>query len=206
MVIQTKFGGCAVTCSAFYVSRNILIDKNILVLLKRIFCSCRLQAQSSMAEAAAASSVALPKGPIDVTKHVIRDAGTRGLFKGLVPTMGREVPGNALMFGVYEATKQYLTGGKDTSSLGMGSQILAGGLGGAVFWLVVYPTDVVKSVIQVDDYKNPRYSGSIDALRKIVAADGVKGLYKGFGPAMARSVPACAVTFVAYEITRSALG
>jgi len=167
---------------------------------------CRLQAQSSLAEAAAASGVALPKGPIDVAKHVVRDAGTRGLFKGLVPTMGREVPGNALMFGVYEAAKQYLAGGPDTSNLSIGSQILAGGLAGATFWLSVYPTDVVKSVIQVDDYKNPRYAGSLDAVRKIVGAGGVKGLYKGFGPAMARSVPANAATFVAYEITRSALG
>ncbi|RLN43287.1 uncharacterized protein C2845_PM01G47110 [Panicum miliaceum] len=166
---------------------------------------CRLQAQSSLAEAAA-SGVAVPKGPIDVAKHVVRDAGARGLFKGLVPTLAREVPGNAVMFGVYEATKQYLAGGPDTSNLGRGSQILAGGLAGAALWLSVYPTDVVKSVIQVDDYKNPRYSGSLDAMRKIVAADGVKGLYKGFGPAMARSVPANAATFVAYEITRSALG
>ncbi|KAL5230403.1 hypothetical protein ABZP36_029179 [Zizania latifolia] len=167
---------------------------------------CRLQAQSALAEAAAASGTALPKGPIDVAKHVVREAGMKGLFKGLVPTMGREVPGNAVMFGVYEATKQYLAGGQDTSNLGRGSLILAGGLAGAAFWLSVYPTDVIKSVIQVDDYKKPRYSGSIDAFKKIVAADGVKGLYKGFGPAMARSVPANAATFVAYEITRSALG
>uniref|UniRef100_A0A0D3HGW0 Mitochondrial carnitine/acylcarnitine carrier-like protein n=3 Tax=Oryza TaxID=4527 RepID=A0A0D3HGW0_9ORYZ len=147
---------------------------------------CRLQAQSALAEAAAASGVALPKGPIDVAKHVVREAGMKGLFKGLVPTMGREVPGNAVMFGVYEGTKQYLAGGQDTSNLGRGSLILSGGLAGAVFWLSVYPTDVVKSVIQVDDYKKPRYSGSVDAFKKILAADGVKGLYKGFGPAMAR--------------------
>ncbi|XP_052169608.1 mitochondrial carnitine/acylcarnitine carrier-like protein isoform X1 [Oryza glaberrima] len=166
----------------------------------------RLQAQSALAEAAAASGVALPKGPIDVAKHVVREAGMKGLFKGLVPTMGREVPGNAVMFGVYEGTKQYLAGGQDTSNLGRGSLILSGGLAGAVFWLSVYPTDVVKSVIQVDDYKKPRYSGSVDAFKKILAADGVKGLYKGFGPAMARSVPANAATFLAYEITRSALG
>ncbi|VAH17464.1 unnamed protein product [Triticum turgidum subsp. durum] len=165
-----------------------------------------LQAQSSLAEAGAVSGVALPKGPMDVARHVMRDAGVKGLFKGIVPTMGREIPGNAIMFGVYEAVKQYMAGGQDTSGLGQGSLILAGGLAGGALWLTVYPTDVVKSVIQVDDYKKPRYSGSIDALKKIVAADGVKGLYKGFGPAMARSVPANAATFVAYEITRSALG
>lgn len=146
-------------------------------------------------------------GPMDVAKHVIKsEGGMRGLFKGLVPTMAREIPGNALMFGVYEALKQYLAGGPDTSGLGRGSLIFAGGLAGASFWGFVYPTDVIKSVIQVDDYKNPKFSGSINALKKILASEGVKGLYKGFGPAMARSVPANAACFLAYEVTRSSLG
>lgn len=165
-----------------------------------------MQAQSALAHPAAASSAAKYGGPIDVAKHVVREAGTRGLFKGLVPTLLREVPGNAAMFGVYEALKQYFAGGHDTSGLGRGSLIVAGGLAGASFWLSVYPTDVIKSVIQVDDYKKPKYTGSIDAFRKILASEGVKGLYRGFGPAMARSVPANAACFLAYELTRSSLG
>ncbi|KAG9153988.1 hypothetical protein Leryth_000508 [Lithospermum erythrorhizon] len=168
---------------------------------------CRLQAQSSVASTGAAATAAVRYGgPLDVARHVLRSAGMRGLFKGLVPTMAREVPGNAAMFGVYEAVKQLIADGQDTSNLGRGSQILAGGVAGASFWVSVYPTDVVKSVIQVDDYKNPKYSGSIDAFKKIVASEGVKGLYKGFGPAMARSVPANAACFLAYEMTRSSLG
>ncbi|CAL4932420.1 unnamed protein product [Urochloa decumbens] len=188
---------------------------------------CRLQAQSAFATATptpAFAAVATPAaavkygGPMDVARHVLRsEGGARGLFKGLVPTLAREVPGNAIMFGVYEATKRALAlaaagGGRQeaTSSseqLGRGSLILAGGLAGASFWGSVYPADVVKSVLQVDDHKSPRYSGSMDAFRKIVAADGViKGLYKGFGPAMARSVPANAACFLAYEIARSSLG
>ncbi|XP_048131716.1 mitochondrial carnitine/acylcarnitine carrier-like protein isoform X1 [Rhodamnia argentea] len=169
---------------------------------------CRLQAQSALASAGSTTTVAVKYGgPMDVARHVLRsEGGTRGLFKGLVPTMAREVPGNAAMFGVYEAIKQYLAGGQDTSGLGRGSLIVAGGLAGASFWALVYPTDVVKSVIQVDGYKNPKYSGSLDAFRKILASEGVKGLYKGFGPAMARSVPANAACFLAYEVTRSSLG
>jgi len=144
---------------------------------------------------------------MDVAKHVLKsEGGLRGLYKGLVPTLAREVPGNAAMFGVYEALKQYLAGGSDTSGLGRGSLIVAGGLAGASFWCFVYPTDVVKSVLQVDDYRNPKFSGSTDAFKKILAFEGVKGLYRGFGPAMARSVPANAACFLAYEITRSSLG
>lgn len=144
---------------------------------------------------------------MDVARHVLKsEGGVRGLFKGLVPTLAREVPGNAAMFGTYELLKQRFAGGPDTSNLGRGSLIVAGGLAGASFWLSVYPTDVVKSVIQVDDYKNPKYSGSLNAFRKLLATEGVKGLYKGFGPAMARSVPANAACFLAYEVTRSSLG
>lgn len=167
----------------------------------------RLQAQSALGGSGTAAVAMKYGGPMDVAKQVLRsEGGVKGLFKGLVPTMAREIPGNAAMFGVYEALKQYLAGGPDTSGLGRGYLIVAGGLAGASFWFMVYPTDVVKSVIQVDDYRSPKFSGSIDAFRKIKASEGFKGLYKGFGPAMARSVPANAACFLAYEMTRSALG
>ncbi|GER47092.1 mitochondrial carrier protein [Striga asiatica] len=168
---------------------------------------CRLQAQSALATSGPATVTIKYGGPMDVARHVLQsEGGSRGLFKGMVPTLAREVPGNAVLFGTYEALKQYLAGGPNTSGLGQGSLILAGGLAGAAFWAAVYPTDVVKSVLQVDDYKNPKFSGSVDAFRKILRLEGVKGLYKGFGPAMARSVPANAACFLAYEITRSSLG
>lgn len=167
----------------------------------------RLQAQSALASTGSAAVAVKYGGPMDVARHVLKsEGGVVGLFKGLVPTLAREVPGNAIMFGVYEGFKQFLAGGSDTSQLGRGSLMVAGGLAGGSFWLTVYPTDVIKSVIQVDDFKNPKYSGSIDAFRKILAAEGIKGLYKGFGPAMARSVPANAACFLAYELTRSSLG
>lgn len=173
---------------------------------------CRLQAQgavvASVASPGGTVTAALKyTGPMDVAKQVLRsEGGVKGLFKGLIPTMGREVPGNAAMFGVYEAMKQYFAGGTDTSGLGRGSMIMAGGIAGGAFWISVYPTDVIKSAIQIDDYKNPKYSGSTDAFKKILKAEGVGGLYKGFGPAMARSVPANAACFLAYEIVRSSLG
>ncbi|PIA39941.1 hypothetical protein AQUCO_02600407v1 [Aquilegia coerulea] len=168
---------------------------------------CRLQAQSALADVSSSGGGVKYSGPMDVAKHVLRsEGGMKGLFKGLAPTFAREVPGNAAMFGVYEGVKQLIAGGQDTSQLGRGSMVVAGGVAGASFWCMVYPTDVVKSVIQVDDYKNPKFFGSIDAFKKILKSEGVKGLYKGFGPAMARSVPANAACFLAYEVTRSSLG
>ncbi|TMW90173.1 hypothetical protein EJD97_016115 [Solanum chilense] len=168
---------------------------------------CRLQAQGALASVGSAAVAVKYAGPMDVARHVLRsEGGMLGLFKGLFPTMAREIPGNAAMFGMYEALKQYFAGGTDTSGLGRGSLIVAGGLAGGSFWISVYPTDVIKSVIQIDDYKNPKFSGFFDAFKKILASEGIKGLYKGFGPAMGRSVPANAACFLAYEMAKSSLG
>ena len=54
--------------------------------------------------------------------------------------------------------------------------------------------------------RNPKYKGMGDAFKKVWATEGLKGLYRGFGPAMARSIPANAVCFLAYEVVRDALG
>ncbi|KAJ8565104.1 hypothetical protein K7X08_001564 [Anisodus acutangulus] len=70
------------------------------------------------------------------------------------------------MFGVYEATKQYLAGVTDTFKSYCSRRV--------AWWYIL----------------------------AFCTSEGVKGLYKGFGPAMARSVPANAACFLAYEITR----
>jgi solute carrier family 25 (mitochondrial carnitine/acylcarnitine transporter), member 20/29 len=40
---------------------------------------------------------------------------------------------------------------------------------------------------------------------QVLAAEGIPGLFRGFGPAMVRSVPANATAFVLYEVAKKAL-
>ena len=166
--------------------------------------------------AASAAAAHLPqnyKGPIDVVKHVWRsEGGPRGLFRGLVPTLAREVPGNAVMFGVYEVAKRQLAraqGLESTSELGTGSMIVAGGLAGTCFWIPVFPADVVKSRWQVDSPAapgGPQFRSLLDCAAQTVRGGGVRALYRGFGPAMVRAYPANAVCFAAYEAVVRAAG
>jgi hypothetical protein len=44
------------------------------------------------------------------------------------------------------------------------------------------PTYVIKSVIQVDDYHNPKYCGTMDNFLTVCAFEGMKGLFQGIGP------------------------
>ncbi len=45
----------------------------------------------------------------------------------------------------------------------------------------VYPSNLVKTRLQVQSPKNPLYKGTFDAFRKIIQQEGFRGLYKGFG-------------------------
>eukprot|EP00879_Flechtneria_rotunda_P013470 GHRR01014064.1.p1 GENE.GHRR01014064.1~~GHRR01014064.1.p1 ORF type:complete len:435 (+),score=113.80 GHRR01014064.1:526-1830(+) len=148
-------------------------------------------------------------GPGDVARHVLRrEGGLLGLYKGFNATLVRESMGNMAMFGVYELMKQQfvaakgLEGNEQLSHLDL---LLAGGLGGTAFWLACYPADIVKSKLQLDSYDKPRFQGILDCGRQVVAQGGVKGLFKGFAPALARSFPANAVCFAVYEATKSAI-
>lgn len=56
---------------------------------------------------------------------------------------------------------------KSTKDLGVGSLMVAGGLSGMAYWGPVYPADVIKSRMQVDDLKIPQYRGMMDCFRKV---------------------------------------
>lgn len=46
------------------------------------------------------------KGPMDVIRHVRTEKGIAGLYRGMAPTLTREMAGNATMFAVYELLKR----------------------------------------------------------------------------------------------------
>ncbi|XP_058000957.1 mitochondrial thiamine diphosphate carrier 2 isoform X3 [Hevea brasiliensis] len=77
--------------------------------------------------------------------------------------------------------------------------------------LVCHPLDVVKKRFQIEGLqRHPKYGARVeyrayknmlDALRRILQAEGWAGLYKGILPSTIKAAPAGAVTFVAYEFT-----
>jgi len=48
------------------------------------------------------------RGPLDVVRHVLAERGVGGLFRGMAPTLVREVTGTAIMFAVFEGAKRRL--------------------------------------------------------------------------------------------------
>ena len=83
--------------------------------------------------------------------------------------------------------------------------MVAGGAGGAAFWVCCYPIDSIKSRLQVDNVFAPKYRGSLDCFRQVVANEGWRALFRGFGPCFMRSIPANSVAFLTFEAVRKML-
>lgn len=178
---------------------------------------CRLQAQGRVSVpknaaytlADAHAGKVLYKGTIDALKKIVQyEGGPQALFKGLIPTLVREIPGNACYFGCYALTKQELVKTHDLpnqSQLGVVDLIMAGGIAGAAFWLPSIPIDVIKTRIQTDSAFSPKYKGMMDCARQIVQKEGWSALYKGWQPCLARSIPANSALFLTYEAVHSSL-
>jgi len=138
----------------------------------------------------------LYKGPVDVVKKLYAEGGIKSIYRGTLATLARDVPGSAAYFVAYEACKKSLaTPGQDPGLL---SIILSGGLAGVAMWSIAMPPDTVKSRLQ--SAPNGTYTGFMDCARQLIAKDGPKALFKGFGPAMSRAIPANAATFLGYEL------
>lgn len=81
----------------------------------------------------------------------------------------------------------------------MWQPMFAGGIAGAVNWIVSMPIDVLKSRIQISSIeKYP--NGMRSAWKEMMHLEGPGGLYRGLIPVIIRSFPANAACFLGIEI------
>ncbi|KAM9098611.1 mitochondrial carnitine/acylcarnitine carrier protein [Sarcophilus harrisii] len=154
---------------------------------------CLLQIQASSGEIKY-------HGAWDCIKKVYQEAGIRGIYKGTVLTLMRDVPASGMYFMTYEWMKDFLTPeGKSVSDLSAPRILVAGGFAGIFNWVVAIPPDVLKSRFQTappGKYPN----GFRDVLRELIREEGIASLYKGFTAVMIRAFPANAACFLGFEV------
>lgn len=128
--------------------------------------------------------------------------GVRGLFRGIGSTIAREMPGYFFFFGGYEGCRQLLAKeGQSKDDIGLLKTMVSGAVGGMVFWTVIFPADVVKSRIQVQNTG----TNLITEIMAITRNEGAAMLYNGLKPTLVRTIPSTAALFVTYEYTKKFL-
>lgn len=149
-------------------------------------------------------------GVMDCAQQLYRESGIRNLYKGTVLTLMRDIPANTVYFGVYELVKQGMASKAAAGLAGAAAAgpstltaLIAGAAAGIAFWPVALPTDTLKSRYQTAE--DGHYGSIADVYNEVVKEDGIGGLFNGIGPAMIRSAPANAVSFLGAEVTKKVL-
>uniref|UniRef100_A0A3B4AHF9 Uncharacterized protein n=1 Tax=Periophthalmus magnuspinnatus TaxID=409849 RepID=A0A3B4AHF9_9GOBI len=75
-----------------------------------------------------------------------------------------------------------------------------GGIAGGIEICITFPTEYVKTQLQLDEKANPpKYRGIGDCVKQTVQSHGVRGLYRGLSSLLYGSIPKSAVRFGVFE-------
>ncbi|KAJ6444397.1 carnitine/acyl carnitine carrier [Purpureocillium lavendulum] len=145
-------------------------------------------------------------GGLDVVRQLYREGGLRSVFRGSAATLARDGPGSAAYFAAYEYIKRAMSPrdpvtGKPTGELSLTAVTCAGAAAGVAMWIPVFPVDTVKSRLQTAE----GHATLGGVVRELYAKGGYRAFFPGFGPALARAVPANAATFLGVELAHQAM-
>jgi len=77
--------------------------------------------------------------------------------------------------------------------------IVVGGLTGAINIMIVFPTEFVKTQLQLDTGREKTYTGSLDVVKQTVKQRGVTGLYRGVQVLLTGAIPTYALRFGTFD-------
>merc|ERR1739848_717596 len=80
--------------------------------------------------------------------------------------------------------------------------VIAGGITGGIEICITYPTEYVKTQLQLDE-KVGKYKGIVDCTKQTVKERGIGGLYRGLSVLVYGSIPKSAVRFGSFEKFKS---
>jgi len=127
-----------------------------------------------------------------MTGRVVAQESLAGLWRGVVPSLTKTVPGVGLYFSSMHYMKTTIYEGRPTHL----QSILIGCTARTVAGSVMIPFTVIKTRFESKHYN---YRSVVEALRAILAAEGVRGLTLGLGPTLARDVPFSGLYLMFYE-------
>jgi len=129
---------------------------------------------------------------VRVISTVVSQDSVRGLWRGLVPSLVRTVPGVGLYFSSMHQMKTSLCDGRPTAL----QSALIGSSARALSGSVMIPFTVIKTRFESRAFN---YSSTAHALSSILRTEGLRGLTRGLGPTLVRDVPFSGLYLMFYE-------
>ncbi|KAF9120573.1 hypothetical protein BGW39_011265 [Mortierella sp. 14UC] len=139
---------------------------------------------------------------------MVRTEGALSLWRGLAPTLWRDVPFSAIYWVGYENIKKRIVAwDRQKAHPALNEFEVAfssGALSGMIAATLTTPFDVAKTRRQVD-LLQPVHTKMFSMMKAIVAAEGYSGLWRGLTARVAKVAPSCAIMISSYEIGKKAL-
>jgi len=147
----------------------------------------------------------------EIARDVLRSRGVKGFFSGFFISCAQFVPSASLWWYSYPHLQEALhalaaRAGADGEGGAGGAppspafcravEVLSGSLASAIVAVTLNPVDLVRTRTQVEG------SAALAVLRRVLAEEGVRGLWKGVLPRMAMLVPQGALSVSAYELVK----
>lgn len=151
------------------------------------------------------------KGLVGELTDLFANEGLKGFFKGNGANCLKVAPTRGVQFFAFEKFKQSLVSYKK-SAMGLEEdadvrlnpleRLVAGGFAGMIASSMVYPIEVVKTMLTMYPGK---YNGIASAFRGVLNEVGPKGLYAGLAPTLVAMFPYVGVEFMIYETSKIAI-
>eukprot|EP01061_Rhynchopus_euleeides_P025923 TRINITY_DN421_c0_g1_i1.p1 TRINITY_DN421_c0_g1~~TRINITY_DN421_c0_g1_i1.p1 ORF type:complete len:323 (+),score=80.46 TRINITY_DN421_c0_g1_i1:269-1237(+) len=133
-----------------------------------------------------------------------RHKGVAGFYRGY-PLHSVMEACRGVYMATYVGVKRALQGDADEASVLLWHRMLAGACAGTVGWALVYPADVVKSVMQAEAASADQSPNVTRCVRMLLAEGGVARFYRGFAYTLVRAGPVAASLLPTYDLTLRAL-
>lgn len=151
-------------------------------------------------------------GVLPVAKDIwsaVRNQGPIALYRGLVPTLWRDVPFSAIYWAGYENFRSAFKRGlalRESASNNFFLSFLAGASSGMIAASLTTPFDVAKTRQQVAlNHHEPATKSIVGHLVEIWRTEGISGLTRGIVPRVCKVAPSCAIMVGSYEFGKSYL-
>lgn len=150
------------------------------------------------------------KGMVDCFVRIPKEQGFLSFWRGNLANVIRYFPTQALNFAFKDKYKQVFLGGVDKNTQFMRyflGNLASGGAAGATSLCFVYPLDFARTRLAADVGKvgAREFTGLGNCLSKTFAADGLTGLYRGFGVSVQGIIIYRAAYFGFYDTARGML-
>lgn len=130
-------------------------------------------------------------GLVDVYRKTLASDGIAGLYRGFGPSVLGIVVYRGLYFGMYDSLKPVILVGPLEGNF-LASFLLGWGVTTGA-GIASYPLDTIRRRMMMTSGEAVKYASSMDAARKIMAAEGVRSFFKGAGANILRGVAGAGV-------------